>query len=509
MSEQLAKDLQNKENVLAGVAACVEEPVTSFAELLEEEVPEDDPQVSSDLLLAQLMQHELDTQSDRLLQIEERKANRGSKVSVSFENYRLSHPYPVLEPDEQEEEYLDDADRTRAWDSFETRERDDPLIPPCGYTVHNDRLVTKHDSHIAGRKNACKVMDLPPSICTGDGGSFDMELNNGVLNGLRRHARNVGQRRHRVQDKEDRSTSAALDRNTRLMILKMLNSGILQNVNGSISTGKEATVFHAWGGKLEERPGQTPADTLNVDIPEECVLKVFKTTLNEFKTREKYIKNDMRFKDRISKQNPRKMIHLWAEKEMCNLKRLTKAGVRCPLPLLLKQHVLLMSFIGQKQRPAPKLKDVLLTDRQWRDAYRQVSDMAKVMYEKCHLVHADLSEYNILHHDGDCWFIDVSQSVEPFHPDALKFLHRDCVNITNFFSGKGVSVLSAEEMFSHVSGLTLTSDTAVSLQIAELERCEHPRRRGQRRSEEAALQQCLEDDADAEVAHTATEQRTQ
>ena len=43
-------------------------------------------------------------------------------------------------------------------------------------------------------------------------------------------------------------------------------------------------------------------DIRQVEIPDECVLKVFKTTLNEFKTREKYIKHDIRFKDKISKQ---------------------------------------------------------------------------------------------------------------------------------------------------------------------------------------------------------------
>ena len=51
-------------------------------------------------------------------------------------------------------------------------------------------------------------------------------------------------------------------------------------------------------------------------------MKVFKTTLNEFKTRDRYIKDDHRFRDRFSKQNPRKVIRLWAEKEMCNLSRL-------------------------------------------------------------------------------------------------------------------------------------------------------------------------------------------
>ena len=51
------------------------------------------------------------------------------------------------------------------------------------------------------------------------------------------------------------------------------------------------------------------------------MLKVFKTTLNEFKNRDRYIKDDYRFKDRFSKLNPRKVIRLWAEKEMHNLTR--------------------------------------------------------------------------------------------------------------------------------------------------------------------------------------------
>lgn len=58
-----------------------------------------------------------------------------------------------------------------------------------------------------------------------------------------------------------------------------------------------------------------------IPVPSECAIKVFKTTLNEFKNRDKYIKDDYRFKDRFSKLNPRKIIRMWAEKEMHNLTR--------------------------------------------------------------------------------------------------------------------------------------------------------------------------------------------
>lgn len=39
-----------------------------------------------------------------------------------------------------------------------------------------------------------------------------------------------------------------------------------------------------------------------LEIPSECAVKVFKTSLNEFKTRDKCIKDDYRFKERFSKQ---------------------------------------------------------------------------------------------------------------------------------------------------------------------------------------------------------------
>ena len=55
------------------------------------------------------------------------------------------------------------------------------------------------------------------------------------------------------------------------------------------------------------------------------------------------------------------------------------------------------------------------------------------MYQKCKLVHGDLSEFNLLYHDGKAYVIDVSQSVEHDHPHALEFLRKDLHNVTEFF----------------------------------------------------------------------------
>lgn len=76
--------------------------------------------------------------------------------------------------------------------------------------------------------------------------------------------------------------------------------------------------------RLEEHP--------EFVVPDEVVLKVFKTTLNEFKNRDRYIKDDFRFKERYSKLNPRKIIRLWAEKEKYNLARCAAAAAPLLLP---------------------------------------------------------------------------------------------------------------------------------------------------------------------------------
>lgn len=53
------------------------------------------------------------------------------------------------------------------------------------------------------------------------------------------------------------------------------------------------------------------------------------------------------------------------------------------------------------------------------------------MYKDCGLVHADLSEYNLLWHEGKVWIIDVSQSVEIENASSNDFLLRDCQNVSD------------------------------------------------------------------------------
>ena len=159
---------------------------------------------------------------------------------------------------------------------------------------------------------------------------------------------------------------------------------------------------------------------------------------------------------------------MWAEKELHNLRKMARFGVKVPRAVALKKHVLVMEFIGSDGQPAPKLKDALLSSAEWEIAYEETLQTMRKLYTDCHLVHADLSEYNILWHEGGCHFIDVSQSVEPNHPEGLSFLMRDCTNVTEFFRKKGVhDVAEPHELFTKITGLPIKEEADIMGQVIE------------------------------------------
>ena len=102
----------------------------------------------------------------------------------------------------------------------------------------------------------------------------------------------------------------------------------------------------------------------NTDKKRHLAIKIYKTSILIFKDRERYVQGEFRFRHGYSKSNPRKMVQVWAEKEMRNLKRLMDCGIPCPEPLVLRLHVLVMTLIGDANgNAAPRLKDVLIEDQ--------------------------------------------------------------------------------------------------------------------------------------------------
>lgn len=248
----------------------------------------------------------------------------------------------------------------------------------------------------------------------------------------------------RSKDKADRATvEQVLDPRTKMILFKLLNRGFIKSINGCISTGKEANVYHATGTDGEDR-----------------AVKVYKTSILTFKDRDRYVSGEFRFRHGYCKSNPRKMVKTWAEKEMRNLTRMFNCGIPCPKPHILRSHILVMDFIGCDGWPAPLLKDCVISESKARELYMQCVRMMRDLYWKCKLVHADLSEFNMLFNQvtDTLYVIDVSQSVEHDHPAALSFLRKDCTNINDFFKKHNVSTMTVKELFEFVTDPTIDDD---------------------------------------------------
>jgi RIO kinase 1 len=215
------------------------------------------------------------------------------------------------------------------------------------------------------------------------------------------------------------------DRSTLLTLYALISQGHIDEVNGAVSTGKEANVFH---GLDQER--------------NEIAIKIYRIATADFRTKWSYIVSDPRFKH-VSK-NPRKVVFLWAQREFSTLKTLSDK-INIPHPIAVHKNVVVMDFLGEEGLSYPSLKEAGPLNPE--EDFQTVLHAVKTMYAEG-LIHADLSEYNILVYD-DLYFIDFAQATVLEDPRAQEFLERDIGNIHRYFS-RYCEVPSPEELLQEV-----------------------------------------------------------
>jgi len=139
--------------------------------------------------------------------------------------------------------------------------------------------------------------------------------------------------------------------------------------------------------------------------------------------------------------------HLAAEKEFQAMKLAYESGVSVPEPISHNRHVIAMGMIegGELSR----YKDIGKPEKVLREILRNI----KLSYQKAHIIHADLSEYNIiLQPDGHILIIDWPQAVKTDHANAAELLERDLKNLLAFFNRKFSLTLPVEEACKYVIG---------------------------------------------------------
>lgn len=160
----------------------------------------------------------------------------------------------------------------------------------------------------------------------------------------------------RNKDKSDYSVvEKVIDKKTEILFEKWQKSGFIKSVEGCISAGKEANVYFSPAGSASESG-------------KDYAIKIYKVETMVFRDREQYIDGEFRFRKGTiliiniptnpvighCRTNPRKLIKLWAEKEYRNLKRMVEHELPAPNPVKIKDHVLVIEFIGEGSKAAPR-----------------------------------------------------------------------------------------------------------------------------------------------------------
>ncbi len=235
-----------------------------------------------------------------------------------------------------------------------------------------------------------------------------------------RRLKRVREEEERIKDRDIvKTVEEVFDAFTMGHLYNLERRGVIWELKGVISSGKEARVYWGIGRKGED-----------------LAVKIYLSATAEFRRGiRKYIIGDPRFEN-IPQNNFRKLIYEWARKEYRNLRRMNDAGVRVPAPIAYSGNIVVMEFLGEEGYRAPLLLEVIeeLSLEEVEAIYEDLKEQLTRIVCKARLIHADLSEYNIVYWKGKPWIIDVAQAVHHGHPHAVEFLERDIWNIHKFFS---------------------------------------------------------------------------
>ena len=242
----------------------------------------------------------------------------------------------------------------------------------------------------------------------------------------RRRDREFSEFRKRLTDADQfKVEQSVFDDATFAAIYKLVQDGHVTAFGGPISTGKEANVYEALGSD----------DGVDRDV----AIKIYRINASNFQQMREYLEGDPRFEGIGS--DKKKVVLAWTQKEFANLSRARQAGVRVPTPIAVERNVLVMELVGLVEDRARRLAEVDVENPE--TAYAVVREYMRRLHA-AGLVHGDLSEYNMIIHDGELVVIDLGQAVTVHHPNADDFLRRDCRNVAAFFGRQGLDTDDAE-----------------------------------------------------------------
>lgn len=222
--------------------------------------------------------------------------------------------------------------------------------------------------------------------------------------------------RYLRKDSDQRKVlEGVFDRATLLAVEDLISRKDLGDLNGVVSSGKEAGVYYG-------------VDTAGQPV----AVKIYLISASDFRKRLGYIAGDRRFGKLPS--GSRDTIYLWTRKEFKNLQVAENAGVRVPKPLAFHKNILVMEYIGAPPDPAPTFAETEVDQADYDWTFATI----RTLWNGARLVHADFSEFNVFKTDTERVLFDMGSAVLASHPQAEEFLKRDVANMVRFFRKRGI-----------------------------------------------------------------------
>jgi len=209
-----------------------------------------------------------------------------------------------------------------------------------------------------------------------------------------------------------------------LAINALVKAGVLEAFGRSLGVGKEADVYDALNPKGEK---------IAVKFH-----RLGRISFRQTRRKRGYATEGISwlFQSRLA-----------AEKEFQALKLVFPHRVAVPRPIGRNRHVLVMGMIEGAElaewKEIPKPEKVLA----------EILQNVRKSYMKASIIHADLSEYNIiLKPNMHILIIDWPQYVRRDHPNAQQLLTRDVENILQYFKRKHMLKIKLKEALTFVTG---------------------------------------------------------
>jgi len=211
--------------------------------------------------------------------------------------------------------------------------------------------------------------------------------------------------------------------------------GVITRVHATLTSGKEGTVYCCRAHPSTRRK------FLAAKVYREHAASSHKWSQTYFEGRERVLaQKHIRAIHARTQYGQALARALWVSAEFETLGILHQAGVCVPEPVKLGNRSILMEYIGNGAGPAPQLRGLRPTRSEAQDILDQILDGVVGML-RCHLVHGDLSPYNVLVWEGAVRIIDVPQAVDArFNHSAFDLLQRDLVNVCAFFTPFGLKM---------------------------------------------------------------------